>query len=57
MSGGDTSGNNIILMIVSVISSFSLFFYVIIFVGVVFHYFNLVEQKEAPGLLEKIQSI
>ncbi|HSP88224.1 MAG TPA: hypothetical protein VLN45_08820 [Ignavibacteriaceae bacterium] len=57
MSGGKSDVSEIIIMIASIFASFSLFFYIIMFIGLAFHYFNLVEQKEAVGLLQKIESI
>ncbi len=46
-----------IVMISSILYMFSFFFYTIGIIGITFHYFNLVEQKEARGLMQKIESI
>ena len=46
-----------IVMITSLIYMFSIFFYTIGIIGITFHYFNLVEQKEARGLMRKIDTI
>ena len=54
---GINSTTEIILMVTTIISSLNLLFYSISFVGIAFHYFSLVEQKEAKGLLNKIESI
>jgi len=58
IDGSQPSGTMEIFIIVSsIISSFSFAFYAISLTGIVFWYFSLVEQKEAKGLLEKIDSI
>ncbi|MEO8232210.1 MAG: hypothetical protein ABI638_07995 [Ignavibacteriota bacterium] len=54
---GMNSTTEIIFIVTTIISSFSFLFYSISFVGIAFHYFSLVEQKEAKGLLNKIESI
>ncbi len=51
------SVNETIVMITSLIYTFSFFFYTIGIIGITFHYFNLVEQKEARGLMQKIETI
>jgi hypothetical protein len=57
----DGNGNNsfteIIFIVTSIISSLNFLFYAISFIGIAFHYFSLIEQKEAKGLLDKIESI
>ena len=58
MDGSQTDGiTEIIMIITSIISAFSFVFYSVNLVGVALHYFSLVEQKDAKGLLEKIESI
>lgn len=49
--------SEITLIIGSIISSFGIIFYVISIIGISFHYFNLVEQKDAPGLMKKIEEL
>jgi len=51
------SSGNIIFIITSIIASLNFLLYAISVVGITFHYYNLVERKEAPSLLEKIDSI
>ena len=51
------SSGNIIFIITSVIASLSFLLYTISVIAVSFHYFNLVERKEAPSLIAKIDSI
>jgi len=57
----DGNGNNsfteIIFIVTSIISSLNFLFYAISIIGIAFHYFSLIEQKEAKGLLDKIESI
>jgi hypothetical protein len=58
MDGTGVDGvTEIIMIITSIISAFSFIFYTISLIAIVFHYFSLVEQKEAKGLIEKIESI
>jgi hypothetical protein len=57
LEDGELSFNNPALIITSIFSSLSYFVYSIVYVGLAFHYYNLVEQKEAPGLLAKIDAI
>lgn len=58
MDGSTTGGiSNIILIILSIIASFGNLFYAIVVTGTVFHYFNMVERKEATGLMDRIDSI
>ncbi|MGE5431854.1 MAG: hypothetical protein ACM3QX_12305 [Syntrophomonadaceae bacterium] len=47
----------ILLLITTVIGTFSYIFYAISCIGMSFHYFSLVEKKEAIGLLEKIENM
>lgn len=47
----------ILLIITSVITSLSVIFYMISTLAISFHYYNRVERKEAPGLLQKVESI
>jgi hypothetical protein len=54
---GMNSTSEIIFIVTTIIASFNFLFYSISFVGIAFHYFSLVEQKEAKGLLNKIESI
>lgn len=54
---GTDSITEIILIITTIISTLNFIFYAISLVGIAFHYFSLVEQKEAKGLLDKIDSI
>jgi hypothetical protein len=54
---GTDSFTEIILIVTTIISTMNFIFYAISLVGIAFHYFSLVEQKEAKGLLEKIDSI
>lgn len=44
-------------IITSIITSLSILFYMISIVAISFQYYNLVERKEAPGLLEQIENI
>jgi hypothetical protein len=57
----NTSGkpdlDSTILIITSIISSVSYLFYCIPIIGITFHYFSLVEKKEAVGLLQKLETI
>lgn len=46
-----------VLIITSIISSVSYLFYCIPIIGITFHYFSLVEKKEAVGLLQKLETI
>jgi len=56
--GNATSGTTeIIFIVTTIISSLNFIFYSISLIGIAFHYFSLVEQKEAKGLLDKIESI
>ena len=54
---GTDSFTEIILIVTTIISTLNFIFYAISLVGIAFHYFSLVEQKEAKGLLDKIDSI
>ena len=52
-----SSVSEVIVMITSIVYMFSIFFYTIGIIGITFHYFNLVEQKEARGLMQKLDTI
>ena len=52
-----SSTGHIIFTITSIISSLNLLLYMISVIGISFHYYNLVERKEAPSLLERIDTI
>ncbi|MBK7498229.1 MAG: hypothetical protein IPI19_03800 [Ignavibacteriales bacterium] len=54
---GTDSITEIILIVTTIISTLNFIFYAISLVGIAFHYFSLVEQKEAKGLLDKIEAI
>lgn len=54
---GDSLFANIIFLITTIISSFAYMFYSISCIGMSFHYYSLVEKKEAVGLLEKIENM
>ena len=45
------------VVISSLVYMISFFFYTIGIIGITFHYFNLVEQKEARGLMQKLNNI
>lgn len=49
--------NTLLLLITSVIGSFGHLFYSIFCIGMTFYYYTLVEQKEARGLLNKVETI
>jgi hypothetical protein len=51
------SFNKILYIISSIISSLGTLSYVISTIAIAFHYYNLVERKEAPGLLQQIDEI
>lgn len=54
----ESSGFNRTLYIISsIISSLSVLFYSISTIAIAFHYYNIVERKEAPGLLQQIEEI
>lgn len=54
----DSSGlNRALYIFTSIISSFAALFYSISTIAIAFQYYNLVERKEAPGLLEQIDQI
>ncbi len=54
---GNGSSSSVLFIITSIISSFGLIFYSISVVGIALQYFNLVERKEATGLMAKINTI
>ncbi|HVO75935.1 MAG TPA: hypothetical protein VMT35_18065 [Ignavibacteriaceae bacterium] len=56
-STGKPELNSTLLIITSIISSISYIFYCIPVIGITFHYFSLVEKKEAVGLLQKLETI
>ncbi|HEX2962296.1 MAG TPA: hypothetical protein VHO43_10930 [Ignavibacteriales bacterium] len=45
------------LLITTIIGTFSYIFYSMFCIGMSFHYYSLVEKKEAAGLLEKIENM
>ena len=49
--------NRTLYIISSIISSLSVLFYTISTIAIAFQYYNLVERKEAPGLLQQIEEI
>lgn len=54
----ESSGlNRILYIITSIISSLGALLYTISTIAIAFHYYNLVERKEAPGLLAQIDEI
>jgi hypothetical protein len=54
----ESSGINRTLYIISsIISSLSVLIYSISTIAIAFQYYNLVERKEAPGLLQKVENI
>ena len=57
MRNGQMSFNSTLMIITSIIASASYFFYAIVLIGISFHYFSLVEKKEATGLMEKLETI
>lgn len=57
VDGNGTDSITEIILIVTIISTLNFIFYAISLVGIAFHYFSLVEQKEAKGLLDKIEAI
>ncbi len=52
-----TGISEIYVIITSLFYMISFFFYTIGIIGIIFHYFNLVEQKEARGLMQKLNNI
>lgn len=58
MDGSGVDGvMEMVIMFTSILSMFQYILYTITIIALAFHYFSLVEQKEAKGLLEKIESI
>ena len=54
----ETSGvNRMLYILTSIISSLGALLYIISTIAIAFHYYNLVERKEAPGLLAQIDEI
>ncbi len=51
------SFNRILYIISSILTSLSVLLYVISTIAIAFQYYNLVERKEAPGLLQQIDEI
>lgn len=49
--------NGAMFSIATAWASLAMFFYTLFSVVLVFHYYNLVERKEAPGLIERIENI
>jgi hypothetical protein len=59
-AGIDSSTGNLgrtLYIISSIIASFGTLLYAISTVAIAFQYYNLVERKEAPGLLQQIENI
>jgi hypothetical protein len=56
-TSGKPDLNSTVLILTSIISSVSYLFYCIPIIGITFHYFSLVEKKEAVGLLQKLETI
>lgn len=56
-TNGEPGISSIFMIITSLISSISYFFYAIAIIGISFHYYSLIEKKEAVGLLKKLDSI
>lgn len=54
---GVSDTTNTIMIITTVIAAFNYIFYSISLIAIAFHYFSLIEQKEAKGLFEKIESL
>jgi len=55
---GESGGLTKILYIISsIITSLSALLYMISTLAIAFQYYNLVERKEAPGLLQQIENI
>jgi len=54
---GKPAVGSTVYIITSIISAVSYLFYAIPIIGITFHYFSLVEKKEAVGLLEKLETI
>jgi len=57
IENGATDFHKILFMIAGIISLISLILYMINIVAITFHYYNLVERKEAPGLFEQLDDI
>jgi len=51
------SHNRFLYIISSIISSLGTLAYIISTIAIAFQYYNLVERKEAPGLLQQIDEI
>jgi hypothetical protein len=49
--------NRILYILTSILSSLGTLSYMISTIAIAFHYYNLVERKEAPGLLQQIEEI
>ncbi len=56
-TSGKPALDSTVLIITSIISSVSHLFYCIPIIGITFHYFSLIEKKEAVGLLQKLETI
>jgi len=56
--GSDTgSFSKILFIVTSIITSLGAILYTISTLAISFQYYNLVERKEAPGLLQKVENI
>lgn len=57
MQEGSSFAFEIFTIIASIIAAFNYIFYAITIIGITFHYYSIVEKKEATGLYEKLNSI
>lgn len=57
IENGITDFQKILFIIAGIISLISLILYMINIVAITFHYYNMVERKEAPGLFEQLDEI
>ena len=57
IESGTSGFTKIVFIITSIITSLSVLFYAISTIAIAFQYYNLVERKEAPGLLQQIDNI
>lgn len=57
VDSGSSGLNRTLYILSSIITSFSVLLYMISTIAIAFQYYNLVERKEAPGLLKQIDEI
>ncbi len=57
IESGASGFTKIVFIITSIITSLSVLFYAISTIAIAFQYYNLVERKEAPGLLQQIDNV